>query len=268
MNYGLFRLCRIPLRNSGLFQHINRNCFSGFQIRLFSHIPVPFVIEQTGKFINTFDIFSRLLKERIVYLNGPIHDGVSAVIVAQLLFLEAENPEKPISLYINSSGGKKCNSRSVIIKSLFFSNFLGLALYDTMQYIHSPVCTLCIGQASSMASLLLAAGAPGRRYALPHASIMIHQPSGGVSGQARYVFVIFIVINRKISDIAIHAREILKVRERLNLIYQKHLTKIKDLSYIEKLMERDYFLNPQEALELGIIDEILVKRDKEINEKI
>ncbi|KAG5518167.1 hypothetical protein PMAC_003353 [Pneumocystis sp. 'macacae'] len=222
------------------------------QIRLFSHISVPFVIEQNGKFINTFDIFSRLLKERIVYLNGPIHDGVSAVVVAQLLFLEAENPEKPISLYINSSGGNVT---------------AGLALYDTMQYIHSPVCTLCIGQASSMASLLLAGGAPGQRYALPHASIMIHQPSGGVSGQA--------------SDIAIHAREILKVRERLNLIYQKHLTKTTDLAHIgslnnkslllilsEKLMERDYFLTPQEALELGIIDKILVKRDKEIKGKI
>ncbi|CCJ29767.1 unnamed protein product [Pneumocystis jirovecii] len=184
-----------------------------------------------------------------------IHDGVSAVIVAQLLFLEAESPEKPISLYINSSGGNVT---------------AGLALYDTMQYIHSPVCTLCIGQASSMASLLLAGGTPGQRYALPHASIMIHQPSGGVSGQAR-----------KISDIAIHAREILKVRERLNLIYQKHLTKTKGLADIEKLMERDYFLTPQEvcdlklslnikfrkALELGIIDKILVKRDKEIKEK-
>ncbi|KAG5437089.1 hypothetical protein PCANB_001210 [Pneumocystis canis] len=223
--------------------------YSKSQIKLFSHIPIPFVIEQTGKSINTFDIFSRLLKERIIYLNGPIHDEVSAVIVAQLLFLEAENPEKPISLYINSSGGKYLNSNIVF---LFINKIgsvtAGLALYDTMQYIHSPVCTICIGQASSMASLLLAGGAHGQRYALPHASIMIHQPSGGVSGQA--------------SDIAIHAHEILKVRERLNLIYQKHLTKAKNLSDI------DHFLTPKEALELGIIDEILVKRDKELKKNV
>ncbi|EMR08463.1 ATP-dependent Clp endopeptidase, proteolytic subunit ClpP [Pneumocystis murina B123] len=243
----LSQLYSTYFREREFFGYIDRKCLLKFQIRLFSHIPVPYVIEQTGRFLNTFDIFSRLLRERIVCLNGAIHDGVSAVIVAQLLFLEAENPEKPISLYINSSGGNVT---------------AGLALYDTMQYIRSPVSTLCIGQASSMASLLLAGGAPGQRYALPHASIMIHQPSGGVSGQA--------------SDIAIHAREILKVRERLNLIYQKHLTRIKDLNDIgkfsnnlllltalEKIMERDYFLTPQEALELGIIDEILVKRNKE-----
>ncbi|QSL64512.1 hypothetical protein MERGE_001813 [Pneumocystis wakefieldiae] len=233
-NMKLSHLYSISFRKRKFFGYADRNCFLKFQIRLFSHIPVPYVVEQTGRFFNTFDIFSRLLRERIVCLNGVIHDGLSAVIVAQLLFLEAENPEKPISLYINSSGGNVT---------------AGLALYDTMQYIRSPVSTLCIGQASSMASLLLAGGAPGQRYALPHASIMIHQPSGGVSGQA--------------SDIAIHAREILKVRERLNLIYQKHLTRIKNLDDIEKIMERDYFLTPQEALELGIIDEILVKRNKE-----
>ncbi|KTW27649.1 ATP-dependent Clp endopeptidase, proteolytic subunit ClpP [Pneumocystis carinii B80] len=232
-NTKLSQLYLTYFKKREFFEYTNNKCFLNFQNRLFSHIPVPYVIEQTGRFVNTFDIFSRLLRERIVCLNGVINDGVSAVVVAQLLFLEAENPEKPISLYINSSGGNVT---------------AGLALYDTMQYIRSPVSTLCIGQASSMASLLLAGGAPGQRYALPHASIMIHQPSGGVSGQA--------------SDIAIHAREILKVRERLNFIYQKHLTRIKDLGDIEKIMERDYFLTPQEALELGIIDEILVKRNK------
>lgn len=233
-----FGLHSVYLKKYCFFKYASR-AFSVFQNRLFSQIPIPFVIEQNGKFINTFDIFSRLLKERIVCLNGPIHDGISSVIVAQLLFLEADNPEKPISLYINSSGG---------------SVTAGLALYDTIQYIRSPVSTLCIGQASSMASLLLAGGMPGQRYALPHASIMIHQPSGGISGQA--------------SDIAIHAREIMKVRERLNLIYQKHLTKSMSLTDIEKLMERDYFLTPQEALELGIIDKILVKRDKEPKKNI
>ncbi|KAH8549155.1 Clp protease [Umbelopsis sp. PMI_123] len=165
---------------------------------------IPFVVEQT------------------------IHDSLASVIVAQLLFLEAENPEKPINIYINSPGG---------------SVTAGMAIYDT--YIQSPVTTFCVGQACSMASLLLTAGEPGKRYALPNASIMIHQPSGGASGQA--------------SDIAIHAREILRVRERLNRMYQKH-TGIRELETIEKMMERDYFMTSEEALSFGLIDKVLEKR--------
>ncbi|KAJ9064532.1 hypothetical protein DSO57_1013144 [Entomophthora muscae] len=196
---------------------------------------VPFVIEQTARGERSYDIFSRLLKERIIMLNGPVHDGLASVVVAQLLFLEAENPEKPISLYINSPGGAVT---------------AGLAIYDTMQYIQSPVSTLCNGQACSMGSLLLAAGAPGKRFALPHSSIMIHQPSGGASGQA--------------SDIAIHAREILRTRERLNRIYQKH-TGIANIETIEKAVERDYFMTPQEALEFGLIDKVIESRDSVSN---
>ncbi|CAO3680168.1 unnamed protein product [Umbelopsis vinacea] len=191
---------------------------------------IPFVVEQTARGERSYDIFSRLLKERIVCLNGNIHDGLASVIVAQLLFLEAENPEKPINIYINSPGG---------------SVTAGMAIYDTMQYIQSPVSTLCVGQACSMASLLLTAGEPGKRYALPNASIMIHQPSGGASGQA--------------SDIAIHAREILRVRERLNRMYQKH-TGIREMETIEKMMERDYFMTSEEAVSFGLIDKVLEKR--------
>ncbi|OLL21988.1 ATP-dependent Clp protease proteolytic subunit [Neolecta irregularis DAH-3] len=216
------------------------SCTAGNQFEsVTADIPVPFVIEQTGRSINSFDIFSRLLKERIIVLNGPIHDGLSAVVVAQLLFLESQDPEKLIYLYINSPGG---------------SVTAGMALYDTMQYIQSPVSTLCIGQAASMASLLLVAGTPGQRFALPNASIMIHQPSGGYSGQA--------------SDIAIHAKEILRTRERLNKIYQKHASKSHELAEIEKWMERDYFMVPEEALELGLIDKVLEKREaSEVKEK-
>ncbi|RKP39938.1 ATP-dependent Clp protease, proteolytic subunit ClpP [Dimargaris cristalligena] len=190
---------------------------------------IPYVVERTSGGERSYDIFSRLLRERIICLNGQVNDSMASVIVAQLLFLEAESPEKPISLYINSPGG---------------SVTAGLAIYDTMQYIQSPVSTLCQGQACSMGSLLLAAGAPGQRFALPNASIMIHQPSGGASGQA--------------SDIAIHAREILKTRDRLNRIYQKHTNQ--ELGTIEKMMERDYFLTPAEALKLGLIDEVMEKR--------
>lgn len=189
-----------------------------------------------------------MLKERIICLNGPVHDGLSAVIVAQLLFLEAESPDKPINLYINSPGG---------------SVTAGLAIYDTMNYIQAPVSTICVGQAASMGSLLLAGGEKGRRYALPHSSVMLHQPSGGYSGQA--------------SDIAIHAKEILRVREKLNRIYQKHLTKRFELDeigmpenvgeagsrtdmFLEKMMERDLFMGAEEALEMGIVDEILSTR--------
>ncbi|CAG7956756.1 unnamed protein product [Penicillium nalgiovense] len=173
------------------------------------------------------------MKERIICLNGQVDDTLSASIVAQLLFLEADNPAKPIHLYINSPGG---------------SVTAGLAIYDTMTYIASPVSTICVGQAASMGSLLLAGGEAGKRYCLPHSSIMVHQPSGGYFGQA--------------SDIAIHAKEILRVRTQLNEIYQRHLTSKNKLSLddIEKLMERDYFMGANEALELGVVDEILDRR--------
>lgn len=200
--------------------------------------PTPYVTETIGGGWHTYDIFSRLLKERIVCLNGAVDEDTSASIVAQLLFLEADNPEKAISLYINSPGG---------------SVTAGLAIYDTMAYVRCPVTTICIGQAASMGSLLLCGGSPGNRFCLPHSSVMIHQPSGGYSGQA--------------SDIAIHAKEILRVRSKLNKIYQRHLTKPHSLEEIEKLMERDYFMDAREALEFGIIDRILDKREAEGEEK-
>ncbi|KAJ2028888.1 hypothetical protein IWW57_001955 [Coemansia sp. S610] len=165
-------------------------------------------------------------------LNGPVNDSLSSVIVAQLLFLEAEDPLKPISLYINSPGGSVTS---------------GLAIYDTMQYIQCPISTLCTGQACSMGSLLLAAGTKGQRFALPHSTIMVHQPSGGAEGQA--------------SDIAIHAREILKTRERLNRIYHRHTAQ--ELAVIEHAMERDNFMTPDEARDFGLIDRVLVKRSKD-----
>ncbi|KAJ5472607.1 hypothetical protein N7530_006608 [Penicillium desertorum] len=198
-----------------------------------SWTPTPFVTETVGGSWHTYDIFSRLMKERIICLNGQVDDTLSASIVAQLLFLEADNPSKPIHLYINSPGG---------------SVTAGLAIYDTMTYIASPVSTICVGQAASMGSLLLAGGEAGKRYCLPHSSIMVHQPSGGYFGQA--------------SDIAIHAKEILRVRTQLNEIYQRHLTSKTKLSLdeIEKLMERDYFMGAKEALELGVVDEILDRR--------
>ncbi|KAH8694148.1 ATP-dependent Clp protease, proteolytic subunit ClpP [Talaromyces proteolyticus] len=197
--------------------------------------PTPYVTETVGGGWHTYDIFSRLLKERIVCLNGEVNDTTSASTVAQLLFLEADNPEKPIHLYINSPGG---------------SVTAGLAIYDTMTYIQSPVSTICVGQAASMGSLLLCGGHPGKRFCLPHSSIMVHQPSGGYFGQA--------------SDIAIHAKEILRVRAQLNEIYKRHLTGKKEMSLddIEKLLERDYFMGAKEALEMGIVDEILEKRVK------
>ncbi|KAK3144200.1 hypothetical protein QOZ80_4AG0309990 [Eleusine coracana subsp. coracana] len=190
---------------------------------------VPMVIEHTSRGERAYDIFSRLLKERIVCIHGPIADDTASLVVAQLLFLESENPAKPIHLYINSPGG--------VVTA-------GLAIYDTMQYIRSPVTTLCIGQAASMASLLLAAGARGERRALPNARVMIHQPSGGASGQA--------------SDIAIHAKEILKVRDRLNKIYAKHTGQAIDK--IEQCMERDMFMDPEEAHDWGLIDEVIEHR--------
>ncbi|KAH8799617.1 Clp protease proteolytic subunit /Translocation-enhancing protein tepa [Flagelloscypha sp. PMI_526] len=194
------------------------------------------VIEQTGRGERSYDIFSRLLRERVIMLYGPIRDHDSALIVSQLLFLEAEETSKPIHLYINSPGG---------------SVTAGLAIYDTMQYVSSPIHTYCIGSAASMGSLLLAAGEKGKRHCLPNASIMIHQPSGGASGQA--------------SDIAIHAKEILRIRERLTEIYQTHCAlpnelREKGLQRFTTALERDYFMTAQEALEFGIVDGILEKR--------
>ena len=190
---------------------------------------VPMVIEQTSRGERSFDIFSRLLKERIIFLIGPVEDTMSSLIVAQLLFLESENPDKEISMYINSPGG--------VVTA-------GLAIYDTMHYIKCPVSTLCIGQAASMGSLLLTAGAPGKRYATPNARIMIHQPSGGFRGQA--------------SDIEIHAQEILNLRKRLNNIYVKHTGQ--KLPVIEKAMDRDNFMEAEAAKKFGLIDDIIEAR--------
>jgi ATP-dependent Clp protease protease subunit len=187
------------------------------------------VIEQTPRGERSFDIYSRLLKERIIFLSGPVNDQVSSLIVAQLLFLESEDPKKDIFFYINSPGG--------VVTS-------GLAMYDTMNYIRPDVCTVCIGQAASMGSLLLAAGTKGKRYALPNSRIMIHQPSGGYQGQA--------------TDIEIHAQETLNLKRRLNEIYTKHTGQ--KLATIEKSMERDNFMSPQKAKEFGIIDEVIDKR--------
>lgn len=192
---------------------------------------VPMVIEQTSRGERSFDIFSRLLKERIIFLTGEVNDEVSALVCAQLLFLEAEDPKKDIFLYINSPGG--------VVTS-------GMAMYDTMQYISCDVNTLCIGQACSMGSLLLAGGAKGKRFALPNARIMIHQPSGGFRGQA--------------TDIEIHAKEILDMKKRLNQIYANHTGKKIDI--IEKAMERDNFMTPQEAKKFGLIDHIVTSREE------
>lgn len=194
---------------------------------------IPMVIEHTSRGERAYDIFSRLLKERIICINGAISDDTASVVVAQLLYLESENPSKPIHMYINSPGG--------VVTS-------GLAIYDTMQYIKSPVSTLCIGQAASMGSLLLTAGAKGKRRALPNARVMIHQPSGGASGQA--------------TDIAIQAEEILKCRKRLNSLYTKHTGQ--KLERIEQCMERDMFMSPEEAKEFGLIDEVIEHRPMEL----
>jgi ATP-dependent Clp protease protease subunit len=190
---------------------------------------IPMVVEQTSRGERAFDIYSRLLKERIVFVTGPVEDHMASLICAQLLFLEADNPNKDIAMYINSPGG--------VVTS-------GLAVYDTMQYIRCDISTVCIGQAASMGSLLLAAGTKGKRYALPNARIMVHQPSGGFQGQA--------------TDIEIHAREILAIRSRLNDIYVKHTGQ--SLKAIEDAMERDKFLAPAEAKAFGIVDEITVNR--------
>ena len=191
---------------------------------------IPMVIEQTNRGERSFDIYSRLLKERIIFLTGPVEDNMASVVTAQLLFLEAENPKKDISIYINSPGG--------VVTS-------GLAIYDTMQYIKPKVSTLCIGQAASMGSLLLCAGAKDMRFALPNARVMLHQPSGGAQGQA--------------ADIEIHAREILAVRERLNKIYVHHTGQ--DMETVKKTVDRDYFMTADAAKDFGIVDEVVMQRE-------
>jgi ATP-dependent Clp protease protease subunit len=190
---------------------------------------VPMVVEQTNRGERAYDIFSRLLKERIIFVTGPIDDTVASLTVAQLLFAEAENPKKEISMYINSPGG--------VVTS-------GLAIYDTMQFIRPAVATLCVGQAASMGSLLLCAGEPGMRYALPHSRIMVHQPSGGFQGQA--------------SDIERHAKEILAIRQRLHELYAKHTGQ--PVQVIADALERDNFMTSEGAKEFGLIDEVLSKR--------
>lgn len=194
---------------------------------------VPMVVEQTNRGERAYDIYSRLLKERIIFLTGPIHDDVASLVCAQLLYLESENPNKDISFYINSPGG--------VVTA-------GLAMYDTMQYVRSDISTVCIGQAASAGSLLLMAGAPGKRYALPNAKVMVHQPSGGFQGQA--------------TDIEIHARDILATRARLNEIYARHTGQ--PVSVIEGAMERDKFMVPEEAQSFGLIDSVIEQRPQDL----
>ena len=190
---------------------------------------IPMVVEQTNRGERAYDIYSRLLKERIIFLVGPVNDNLSTLVTAQLLYLESENPKKEISFYINSPGG--------LVTS-------GLGIYDTMQYIKPPVSTLCIGQASSMGSFLLASGEKGKRFSLPNSRIMVHQPSAGYQGQA--------------TDIEIHAKEIMALKDRLNKIYSKHTKK--NESEIKKALERDNFMSPTEAKAFGLIDEVVEKR--------
>jgi len=192
---------------------------------------VPMVVEQSSRGERAFDIFSRLLRERVIFLNGPIDDGVSALICAQLLFLEAENPKKQIDLYINSPGG--------VVSS-------GLAIYDTMQYIRSPVSTFCMGMAASMGSFLLMAGEPGKRIALPNARIMLHQPSGGFRGQA--------------SDIERHAEDIIATKKKLNELYAKHCGRTYE--EVETTLDRDHFMSADAAKEWGIVDMVVTSRDE------
>lgn len=192
---------------------------------------IPMVVEQSNRGERAYDIFSRLLKERIIFITGPIDDSVATIVTAQLLFLEAENPKKEISLYINSPGG--------IVTA-------GMAIYDTMQFIRPPVSTLCIGQAASMGSLLLAAGEKGMRYCLPHSRVMVHQPSGGFSGQA--------------SDIERHAEDIIKIKKRLNDLYVNHTGQ--SYNTIEKTLDRDYFMDSEEAKKFGIVDAVISSREE------
>ena len=197
---------------------------------------VPMVVEQSARGERAYDIFSRLLKERIIFISGPIHDGMSTLVVAQLLFLEAENPKKEISMYINSPGG--------VVSS-------GLSIYDTMQYVRPKIATMCVGQAASMGSLLLASGEQGMRFCLPNSRVMVHQPSGGFQGQA--------------SDIALHAQEILDLKKRLNMIYVKHTDQ--KISSVEKALDRDNFMTPEQSLDWGIIDKIIDRREIDPSDK-
>ncbi len=198
-------------------------------VEIYNSSLVPMVVEQTARGERAFDIYSRLLKERIIFLTGPVFDQVAAVMCAQLLFLESDNPSKDISVYINSPGG--------VVSA-------GLAIYDTMQYIRSPVSTLCIGQAASMGSLLLCAGAKGKRYATPNSRVMVHQPSGGAQGQA--------------ADIEIQAREILTLRKRLNEIYVRHTGQT--LESIQDKLERDTYMSAEEARDFGLVDQVVENR--------
>ncbi|MFO0993294.1 MAG: ATP-dependent Clp protease proteolytic subunit [Hyphomicrobiales bacterium] len=205
-------------------------------ILTYSSFVIPSVEETTARGSYRYDIFSRLLKERIVFLTGPINDEIATLVVAQLLFLEADNPKKDIAMYINSPGG--------VVTS-------GLSIYDTMQFIRCPVSTLCVGQAASMASLLLAAGEANMRFALPNARIMVHQPSGGYQGQ--------------VTDILIHAREVESLKKRLNEIYMKHTGK--DIKTIEDALERDNFFTADGAKDFGIVDKVIEKRAVPVDAK-
>jgi ATP-dependent Clp protease protease subunit len=204
-------------------------------VETYNNLLVPMVVEQTNRGERAYDIYSRLLKERIIFVVGPVNDGMASLVCAQLLFLESENPKKEISLYINSPGG--------VVTS-------GLAMYDTMQYIRPEIATVCIGLAASAGSLLLTAGRKGKRFSLPNSNIMIHQPSGGFQGQA--------------ADIEIHAREILKTRDRLNQIYVKHTGQ--PIASIEQAMDRDRFMTPEEAKAFGLIDEVVSERPRAADE--
>ena len=197
---------------------------------------VPMVVEQSSRGERAYDIYSRLLKERVVFIVGPVEDQMANLVVAQLLFLESENPDKDIHLYINSPGG--------VVSA-------GLAIYDTMQFVRPDVSTMCVGQAASMGALLLAAGAKGKRFCLPHSRVMIHQPLGGFQGQA--------------TDIDIHAREILKLREQLNEIFARHTGQ--SVEQIARDTERDHFLGPEQAMEYGLVDEVLSQRARDVAEK-
>ena len=225
-NKRLFKINLIPI----LLREILLYRFMADILDQFSSTLVPMVVEQTNRGERSFDIYSRLLKERIIFVTGQVEDHMASLIVAQLLFLESEDPNKPINMYINSPGG--------VVTA-------GLSIYDTMQYINSEVSTMCIGQAASMGSLLLTAGQKGARFSLPHSRIMIHQPSGGFQGQA--------------TDIEIHAKEIIQLKGKLNQLYVNHTGK--NLATIHKSMERDNFMSPEDAKNFGIIDEIVYNRD-------
>ena len=201
-------------------------------IDVYNQYLIPQVIENTSRGERGFDIYSRLLRERIIFLTGPVEDHMASVIIAQLLFLESENPKKEVSMYINSPGG--------VVTA-------GMAIYDTMQFIRPKISTLCVGQAASMGSLLLCAGDPGMRFALPNARIMVHQPSGGFQGQA--------------SDILRHAEDIMKIKKRLNEVYVKHTGR--DYDTIERTLDRDHFMSSEEAKEFGLIDQVYSKRPED-----